>query len=184
MRYWYPPGGFGGGEGYVPESEYTAAKVLERLLTVDGTGSLLDADKVDGREASYFEVAGHTHTHLNEYLIGCQVSGLAAENGIILLHPLAVNVYLDIRQAGNYAYCKTRATGTPVFTLSRINAGDGGTANLGTVTFSSSSNSGTMGATQAYLLSAGQILQLRAPASQDSTLADISFTFKITKTEA
>lgn len=182
MRYWYPPEGFGSTEDYVLEADYTGANILEKLITVDGAGSLLDADTVDGRQASYFEVAGHTHTHLNEYLIGCQVNGLAAENGIILLHPLAVNIQIDLRDTGHYAYCKTRATGSPVFTLSYINADTGGSWTVGTITFSSSSNIGTLGGSATHSPVAGRILQLRAPVSQDSTLADISFTFKATKT--
>jgi hypothetical protein len=39
-----------------------AADLLSRLLTVDGTGSGLDADKLDGYEASAFALVGHTHT--------------------------------------------------------------------------------------------------------------------------
>jgi hypothetical protein len=34
-----------------------AAKVLEKLLTVDGTGSGLDVDKLDGQEGSYYQNA-------------------------------------------------------------------------------------------------------------------------------
>lgn len=35
-------------------SGYTAADVLSKLLTVDGTGTLLDADKLDGQEGAYY----------------------------------------------------------------------------------------------------------------------------------
>jgi hypothetical protein len=38
----------------------TAASILAKLLTVDGTGSLLDADKLDGHEDTYFEPADAT----------------------------------------------------------------------------------------------------------------------------
>lgn len=43
-------------------SGYTAADVLAKLLTVDGSGSGIDADKLDGLDASGFASAGHTHT--------------------------------------------------------------------------------------------------------------------------
>lgn len=43
---------------YLKESDYTAADILTKLLTVDGTGSGLDADLLDGNSAAYFEVAG------------------------------------------------------------------------------------------------------------------------------
>ncbi len=40
---------------------YTAADVLAKLLTVDGAGSGLDADLLDGQHASAFASAGHNH---------------------------------------------------------------------------------------------------------------------------
>lgn len=39
---------------YVLNSSYTANDVLAKLLTVDGTGSGLDADKLDGNEGSFY----------------------------------------------------------------------------------------------------------------------------------
>ncbi len=38
-------------------TNWTAAEVLAKLLTVDGTGSGLDADKLDGQEGSYYAPA-------------------------------------------------------------------------------------------------------------------------------
>lgn len=43
-------------------SGYTAADVLAKLLTVDGSGSGIDADKLDGLDASGYASAAHTHT--------------------------------------------------------------------------------------------------------------------------
>ena len=40
----------------------TAAEILEKLKTVDGTGSGLDADLLDGKHASEFAAVNHTHT--------------------------------------------------------------------------------------------------------------------------
>jgi hypothetical protein len=45
---------------------YTAADVLAKILTVDGTGSGLDADLLDGQHASAF--ASSTHHHNATYL--------------------------------------------------------------------------------------------------------------------
>lgn len=46
-------------------SAYTAADVLAKLVTVDGSGSGLDADTVDGHDTSYFLArANHTGTQL------------------------------------------------------------------------------------------------------------------------
>ena len=40
--------------GYLASSSYTAADVLTKIKTVDGTGSGLDADKLDNQEGSYY----------------------------------------------------------------------------------------------------------------------------------
>lgn len=44
-----------GGEGMTP------TEILTAIKTVDGAGSGLDADKLDGNEASYFATADHNH---------------------------------------------------------------------------------------------------------------------------
>jgi microcystin-dependent protein len=48
-------------QGYQPASGYTAADVLAKLLTVDGAGSGLDADLLDGQSGGfYLDRANHT----------------------------------------------------------------------------------------------------------------------------
>jgi len=42
-------------------SSYTAADVLAKIKTVDGPGSGLDADTLDGHTTTYFSIAGHAH---------------------------------------------------------------------------------------------------------------------------
>lgn len=42
-------------------ASYTAADVLAKLLSVDGAGTGLDADLLDGQHASAFAAAGHHH---------------------------------------------------------------------------------------------------------------------------
>ena len=42
--------------------DVTASDVLTKLKTVDGEGSGLDADTLDGKDSSYFATANHTHT--------------------------------------------------------------------------------------------------------------------------
>jgi hypothetical protein len=42
-------------------SSYTAADVLSKLLTVDGAGSGLDADTLDGVSSAGFATSGHNH---------------------------------------------------------------------------------------------------------------------------
>jgi len=47
--------------GALPSSSYNAADVLAKLVTVDGSGSGLDADLLDGIHASSFSQTIHTH---------------------------------------------------------------------------------------------------------------------------
>lgn len=45
--------------GALPSASYTAADVLAKLLTVDGAGSGLDADLLDGQSGAYYQNAGN-----------------------------------------------------------------------------------------------------------------------------
>ena len=58
--------------GNPPDS---AEDILSKLLTVDGPGSLLDADLLDGHEATYFATADHLHTETYIPLITSPVNG-------------------------------------------------------------------------------------------------------------
>lgn len=57
-------------------SSYTAADVLAKLLTVDGAGSGVDADLLDGQQAAAFAQVSHTHAQAN---ITGLVSALSAK---------------------------------------------------------------------------------------------------------
>src|SRR5210317_204851 len=46
-------------------ADQTASEILTAVKTVDGTGSGLDADLLDGQHASAFAAASHTHTAAN-----------------------------------------------------------------------------------------------------------------------
>jgi hypothetical protein len=52
--------------GIVLEEYMTAEEVLQLLLTVDGLGSGLDADLLDGHAATYFATSTHTHSGVYE----------------------------------------------------------------------------------------------------------------------
>lgn len=47
-------------------ADQSAAEILAALLTVDGTGSGLDADLLDGQSSAAFATSGHTHTGVYE----------------------------------------------------------------------------------------------------------------------
>lgn len=56
--------GSSSGSGSGSAAVMTPDQILAALLTVDGMGSLLDADMVDGYHAAAFALAGHTHADL------------------------------------------------------------------------------------------------------------------------
>jgi hypothetical protein len=56
------------GPTWVPVSkDMSASDILAMLKTVDGTGSGLDADTVDGKHASSFALVDHTHSEYATY---------------------------------------------------------------------------------------------------------------------
>ena len=64
----------------------TAARILELVKTVDGTGSGLDADLLDGNQASYFATADHIHSTYDNAatLTGANVySSVTVTDGIV-----------------------------------------------------------------------------------------------------
>jgi hypothetical protein len=59
---------------------FTAAAILEKLLTVDGAGSGLDADTLDGLQATAFAATSHQHAYSE--LTGKPTLGTAAPKDI------------------------------------------------------------------------------------------------------
>ena len=63
----------------LPSASYTAADVLTKIKTVDGTGSGLDADLLDGQQGSYYAAASSLSSYLP--LTGGTLTGDLAVNG-------------------------------------------------------------------------------------------------------
>ena len=79
----------------LPAASYTAADVLSKLLDVDGTGTLLDADLLDGLEATAFATAGQAN----------------------------VSTTLDITEVGDVITFSTDGTGDTLAVATITNAG-------------------------------------------------------------
>jgi hypothetical protein len=47
-----------------PNTTYTATQMLDAVKTVDGSGSGLDADLLDGQQGSYYSNTSHTHNYV------------------------------------------------------------------------------------------------------------------------
>ena len=63
---------------YLKITDYTAADVLSKVKTLDGEGSGLDADTLDGNEASAFASASHMHAQSEISGLESTLSGKAA----------------------------------------------------------------------------------------------------------
>lgn len=92
----------------LPATSYTAPDILTKLLGVDGAGSLLDADKVDGLQA----------TQLGRLASVSDFTGAAYGNGLsvrgndvgYLQMPLAASAATAARAAAGGCYDQTGAT--------------------------------------------------------------------------
>lgn len=84
------------------KTSYTAADVLAKLKTVDGAGSGVDADLLDGKDSSEFSLATHNHDSSYLKLTGGTISGRATFNG---------GVYMGGGLVEQQAYDATYGTG-------------------------------------------------------------------------
>lgn len=80
-------------------ASYTAADVLTKLLGVDGTGSGLDADKLDGHETSYFQVANAASTGASGSVVTTNFS--IVQSGTKLLIKYGTTTIISIDSVGH-----------------------------------------------------------------------------------
>lgn len=155
----------------------------------------LNADKLDGQDASAFASAGHNHDGVYEpafaggttsqYLRGdktwqtipaqkltmaLSVAGKPSD-GQKIIPRFEVADPFTLLEATSRASAGTAATASTVFTLKKNGS------SVGTISWSASGTLGTVDLTATTIsFATGDILTLEAPATADSTLADISIT--------
>ena len=105
--------------GYLVSSSYTASDVLTKIKTVNGSGSGLDADLLDGQQGSYYATAA-------------SVSAIAALDPVITLTG-AVTGSGTMTNLGNVSIATT-ATADPTLTLTGDVSGSATFTNLGNAT--------------------------------------------------
>lgn len=94
-------------------NDVTVSQVLTDLLTVDGSGSGLDADKLDGQEGSYYEVDSHLHDGETIQADGINSDGGAfsfSTSGSLSIQPVTS---LIINESGNDVDFRVEASGFP-----------------------------------------------------------------------
>ena len=91
--------------------------------------------------------------------------------------PIPVACKLPANLANSIARALTAATGSAAWTLSVIPAGSATETTIATITFAAGATLGTFSTQAAFALGVGDLVRLKAPATADSTLADISFIF-------
>ena len=102
-------------------------------------------------------------------------SGLPGAGERLLDHVAAVAFTVPSALAGSQSTNRTTAAASAAFTLKK-----NGTS-FGTITFAAGSTTGTLAAASATVFAVGDRLELAAPTTQDTTLADLSFTVVATR---
>ena len=94
-------------------ADMTAAEILTELLTVDGTGTLLDADKLDGQEGTYYtDFTNQTNLPDPTITLGGDLSG-----AVTLTDLASGTLTADITASGVTAASYGGATSIPIITV-------------------------------------------------------------------
>jgi len=111
------------------------------------------------------------------YDIGFACTGKPAAGEVIGVFLAPVAFTLPANLAGSIARALTPAAASAAWTLTQIPTGSTTETTIATLTFAANGTLATFSSQAAISVGAGDILRLKAPASQDGTLVDITFTF-------
>jgi hypothetical protein len=114
------------------------------------------------------------------YDIGINVVGTPAASEVLEYYAVPRAFTIPAGATASQAIAQTAATASTVFTIYRIPSG-GSKTSIGTITFAAAGKVGTFSVASAVSFAAGDILELDAPATADSTLANIAFTLAATR---
>ena len=104
----------------LPIASYTAADVLVKVKTVDGAGSGLDADTLDGQHAVSFAPASHSHANATTGAAGfmaatdkAKLDGMGTGANVISVNAKTGAVTLDYGDVGAASSGHSHADATP-----------------------------------------------------------------------
>ena len=110
------------------------------------------------------------------YDIGFACTGKPAAGEVIGVFLAPVAFTLPANLAGSIGRALTAAAASAAWTLSQIPAGSATKTTIATLTFAANGTVATFSTQAAVAVAVGDILRLKAPATADSTLSDITFT--------
>ena len=110
------------------------------------------------------------------YDIGIPVIGKPLAGEVIGFYVAPVAFTLPANLAGSIARALTAAAASAAWTLTRIPAGSTAETTIATLTFAANGTLASFSTQVAVTVAVGDVLRLKAPATQDSALSDITFT--------
>lgn len=130
----------------------------------------------DGR---FYARKNYVWADISPMAIGFPFVGKPAASGMTII-PMAIPVTIAASLAGAMGYAMTAATASATFTLNKITAA-GVSSAVGTIVTPAGVKSGfTLSGAGASLV-AGDVLQMIAPSTQDTTLSDVGITILATR---
>ena len=151
-----------------PPSGVTAGTYSFASVVVNTTGQITNA------------VAGWNSLNYLPLAFGFSGKPAANQNAVCVISAYAL-VSIPTSFMGGYARAATAPTSSATFALSAISVG-GTVTNIGNVIVNTSGAGTASGFTSVYNASAGDILKITAPATQDATMADVAITILATRT--
>ena len=110
------------------------------------------------------------------YEIGISITGIMNNSEMLLQYVLPVGISIPSGATGSYAIANIAATASTTVQINKNGS------SIGSINWGASSTTGTYTFTSAVTFAAGDVLQLVAPSTADTTLANVGITIAATRT--
>lgn len=133
----------------------------EKILSIETS---VDTLSTTVTSVTFYDIAGNT-------------IGIPEESVSVLRMVTPRTFTIPATFTGSRAVCATASTASAVFTIKKWNTSHTSSTTLGTITFAAGQKIGTFSQNGAgdMIISTGETLELVAPTTADSTLADIAY---------